>query len=112
MRLVGCLLLPTDIRAWLYEPGMGVVQARVEASPRARQAHYPGQPPWPLVVVEPRSHVSVHSHRLVRQHFHYHKTSPIQLQFPEIAHASVSFLTIGSRLIRRGYCLLGASMSG
>lgn len=54
MRLVGRLLLPTDIRACLYEPGMGEgrVQARVEARPRARQAH-DGQPTGPLVVVEP-----------------------------------------------------------
>ncbi|CAG4960288.1 unnamed protein product [Colias eurytheme] len=70
MRLVGCLLLPTDIRACLYEPGMGEgsVQARVESRPRPGQAHHPGQPPGPLVVRKPR-HV-VHSHRLIWQHAH------------------------------------------
>lgn len=69
MRLVGCLLLPTDIRACLYEPGMGEgrVEARVEAGPRARQSHHSGQPPRPLVVVETGGrHRIVHGYRLVR----------------------------------------------
>lgn len=73
MRLVGCLLLPTDIRACLYEPGMGEgrVEAGIEPRPRARQPHHSGQPAGPLVVVEPsRGHRVVHCHRLVRQHYH------------------------------------------
>lgn len=55
MRLVGCLLLPTDIRACLYEPGMGEgrVEARIEPRPWARKPHHSGQPAGALVVVEP-----------------------------------------------------------
>lgn len=75
MRLVGCLLLPTDIRACLYEPGMGEgrVQAGVEAGPRAGhgQPHHAGQPPGALVVVEASGgYRVVHGYRLVRQHGH------------------------------------------
>ncbi|OWR49772.1 hypothetical protein KGM_212044 [Danaus plexippus plexippus] len=68
MRLVGCLLLSTHIRACLYEPGMGEgrVEARIESRPRPREAHDTGQA-RPLVV-EARGHRVVHSHRLVRQH--------------------------------------------
>lgn len=80
MRLVGCLLLPTDIRACLYEPGMGEgrVQAWIEARARAWQAHHAGEPARPLVVVETsRGHCVVHSYRLIRQHSHWHSiTSP------------------------------------
>ncbi|GBP22119.1 hypothetical protein EVAR_94159_1 [Eumeta japonica] len=65
MRLVGCLLLPTDIRACLYEPGMG--EGGVEPRAGPRQAHH-GQPAGPLVV-ESRSHGIVHRHSLVRQHY-------------------------------------------
>lgn len=83
MRLVGCLLLPTDIRACLYEPGMreGRVQARVEAGPGPRQAHHPRQAAGPLVVVEPSGgHSVVHRcHRLVRQHYHLHFSSLLKL---------------------------------
>lgn len=73
MRLVGCLLLPTDIRACLYEPGMGEgrVKARIEARPGAREAHHAGQRAGPLVVVKTSGgHRVVHSYRLIRQHFH------------------------------------------
>lgn len=73
MRLVGCLLLPTDIRACLYEPGMGEgrVKARVQSWAGAREAHHPGQAAGPLVVMETSGgHRVVHGHRLVRQHCH------------------------------------------
>lgn len=71
MRLICCLLLPTDIRACLYEPGMGEsggVQAGIEARRGARETHDPGQPAGPLMMVETRGHCVVHCHRLIRQH--------------------------------------------
>ncbi|CAK1545617.1 unnamed protein product [Leptosia nina] len=69
MRLVGCLLLPTDIRACLYEPGMGEgsVQPRVQSRAGPRQTHHSGQPR--SLVMRETGHI-VHRHRLVWQHRH------------------------------------------
>lgn len=112
MRLVGCLLLPTDIRACLYEPGMreGRVQGRIEPGPWARQAHHTGQSARPLVVVETSGrHRIVHCcYRLVRQHSHNNYSFLLKLVTtmwqlraitPALCHTSFSFQ--GSKLIER-----------
>lgn len=71
MRLVGCLLLPTDIRACLYEPGMGEgrIQPWIQPWARSWQAHHSRQPTRPLVMRKP-GHI-VHSHSLIWQHRHF-----------------------------------------
>ncbi|CAF4841989.1 unnamed protein product [Pieris macdunnoughi] len=71
MRLVGCLLLPTDIRACLYEPGMGEgrIQPWIQPWAWSRQAHHSRQPTRPLVMREPC--YIVHSHSLIWQHCHF-----------------------------------------
>lgn len=89
MRLVGCLLLPTDIRACLYEPGMGEgrVQAWIQTGSWPGQPHHSGQTTGPLVVMKTSGcHRVVHRYRLIRQHRHstqYKNFIPV-LQFRKV----------------------------
>lgn len=112
MRLVGCLLLPTDIRACLYEPGMGEgrVKTMVQARSRTGEAHNSWQPARPLVMVETSGrHSVVHSYRLVRQHCHL-TLSYWNIQFDSIVPNISIMFTFIFNLITKKTTVLKTSM--